>query len=224
MMTETEFQTWLSTNGLSKEAAQVIQRIRTSPPSRRVQGAQSNVTGRYPSHKMGCTIQFESHKVELAFIREYEFDANVLEYYDQPGPIKISYKAASGRLVTTLTTPDFFVIKNDGTAGWEECKTEEELKLLAEKSERFVYDETVDWRCPSGEEYAANYGLHFRVRSSSKINWIFQRNLEYLSDYLLPHQQTSNPKAEPFINAIVSCKQGILLSDLIKNAKPYMAP
>jgi len=170
---------------------------------------------------MGSTIQFESHKVELAFIREYEFAPNVLEYYDQPEPIKISYRTVSGRLVTTLTTPDFFVIHNDGTAGWEECKTEEELKQLAEKSERFVRDEDKKWRCPSGEEYAARYGLYFRVRSSSEINWIFQRNLEYLSDYLLPHKQTVNSPAEPFIKAIVTCKQGILLSDLIRNAEPY---
>jgi hypothetical protein len=31
---------------------------------------------------MGVTIQFESHRVELAFIYEMEHDADVLEYYD----------------------------------------------------------------------------------------------------------------------------------------------
>lgn len=160
------------------ETIQLIQHIRTSPPSRLVEDGRSNVTGRYPSQKMGQTIQFESHKVELAFIREYEFDDNVLEYYDQPGPIKISYLTTSGRQATALTTPDFFVIHRDGTAGWEECKTEQDLERLSEKSERFIRDETGKWRCPPGEEYAAKYGLYFRVRSSAEINWIWQRNID----------------------------------------------
>jgi hypothetical protein len=33
---------------------------------------------------MGVTIQFESHRVELAFIYQLEHDSSVLEYYDQP--------------------------------------------------------------------------------------------------------------------------------------------
>jgi hypothetical protein len=31
---------------------------------------------------MGVTIQFESHRVELAFVREMEHDPDVLEYYN----------------------------------------------------------------------------------------------------------------------------------------------
>ena len=38
----------------------------SASPSRRVRGGRSNVSGRYPSQKMGLTIQFESHRVELA--------------------------------------------------------------------------------------------------------------------------------------------------------------
>ena len=39
---------------------------------------------------MGVTIQFESHKNELARIRELEYDPEVLEYYDQPPSIKLA--------------------------------------------------------------------------------------------------------------------------------------
>ncbi|MCA1604225.1 MAG: hypothetical protein LC775_01785 [Acidobacteria bacterium] len=39
---------------------------------------------------MGVTIQFESHKNELARIRELEYDPEVLEYYDQPPSIKLT--------------------------------------------------------------------------------------------------------------------------------------
>jgi len=203
------------------DTTRLIQHIRASPPSRLVEDGRSNVAGRYPSLKMGHTIQFESHKVELPFIREYEFDSNVLEYYDQPDPIKIFYLTSNGRPTTALTTPDFFVIRDDGTAGWEECKPEQDLERLAEKSERFVRDENGAWRCPPGEAYAAKYGLYFRVRSSAEINWVWQRNIEYLSDYLQAPTHPIDPDTESFIKALVSCKQGILLSELIENAERY---
>jgi hypothetical protein len=33
---------------------------------------------------MGCAIQFESHRGELAAIYQFEHDPVVLEFYDQP--------------------------------------------------------------------------------------------------------------------------------------------
>jgi len=37
-----------------------------------VGGGHRNVSGRYPSRKMGTSVQFESHRVELPFIHELE--------------------------------------------------------------------------------------------------------------------------------------------------------
>src|SRR5438270_1931657 len=65
MLTNEEFSAWCQRNKMSLETEATIQRIRTSPPSRRVRGRASNVSGRYPSVKMGCSIQFESN-AELA--------------------------------------------------------------------------------------------------------------------------------------------------------------
>jgi len=67
----------------------LISSIRSSGPSRRVGGGSANVCGRYPSKKMGVTIQFESHRVELAGVYEMEHSASVLEYFDQAPPIKL---------------------------------------------------------------------------------------------------------------------------------------
>ena len=74
------------------------------------------------------TIQFESHRVELPFVYELERDTTVLEYYDQPPSIPLSYPAANGRALSVIHTPDYFVVRQD-SAGWEECKTSEDLKL-----------------------------------------------------------------------------------------------
>ena len=52
--------------GLSGEVRAIIETIRSSPPTRRVRSMAGNVSVRYPSRKMGVTIQAESHRVELA--------------------------------------------------------------------------------------------------------------------------------------------------------------
>jgi hypothetical protein len=83
--------------GLSVEAKVLVESIRSSPPTRRVRSAAGNVSVRYPSRKMGVTIQAESHHVELAALYEYEHDPRTLEFYDQPAPIKLVYAAKNGR-------------------------------------------------------------------------------------------------------------------------------
>jgi hypothetical protein len=65
-----DFYLWCLNLKLSKEAISTIKSIRTSNPSRSVQSKAGNVSGRYPSKKMGRTIQFESHHNELAAILE----------------------------------------------------------------------------------------------------------------------------------------------------------
>jgi len=41
-----------------EEELKLIASLRAAPPSRRVQGRAQNVSGTYPSRKMGVTIQF----------------------------------------------------------------------------------------------------------------------------------------------------------------------
>jgi putative transposase len=82
-MTPEEFQTWSLHLQLTSETEALITSIRSSPPIRRVSGRANNVTGRYPSPKMGMSIQFESEHVEFWAIYTMERDDDVLEFYDQ---------------------------------------------------------------------------------------------------------------------------------------------
>jgi len=132
MLTQTEFNNWCLRLKCPEKTKLLIENIRSSNPSRRV-GGRRNVVGRYPSRKMGFTIQFESHRNELARIYEYEFDDDVLEYYDQPPSIELDYLSKNGRRTRHQHTPDFFVIRKN-SAGWEECKTEDALFKLSEES------------------------------------------------------------------------------------------
>ena len=121
MFTDELFEVWCLQHKLPEQAKTIISRIRSSPPSRLVRGAAGNVSGRYPSKKMACTIQFESHRGELAFIYQMEHDSTVLAFYDQPEPIKLTYQGKTGRQVGLFHTPDFFVLWED-SGGWSSVK------------------------------------------------------------------------------------------------------
>ncbi|MBD2731807.1 TnsA endonuclease N-terminal domain-containing protein [Nostoc sp. FACHB-892] len=191
-MTDDEFDHWCKQQQLTAQTLLLIAAIRAAPPSRRVQGRAKNVSGVYPSRKMGQTIQFESHTVELWAIYQMEHDPQVLEFYDQPPPFKIQYQNQNGRKIGHYHTPDFFVLRLSGAA-WEEWKTETELKRLAQKyPSRYQKTETGHWHCPPGEAYAASYGLKYHVRTDTELNPIFTQNLMFLEDYFrftanIPH-------------------------------------
>lgn len=169
MLTTDEFVQWCQQLGLREQTVKYIASIRQSPPARLVRSRVGNVSGRYPSRKMGSTIQFESTSCELAGIYLMEYDSSVLEYYDQPTAIKLLYTARNGRNVGVLHTPDFFVMRV-GSAGWEEWKTDEELKRLTVKMpHRYQLGEDQKWRCPPGESVAKSMGLYYVVPPS----WTF---------------------------------------------------
>src|SRR6266513_2593003 len=130
MLTTTQFQQWCLRLAVSAETRELLARLRASPPVRRVGSHAHNVSGAYASRKMGCTIQFESHKVELWAVYTMEYDPQVLEYYDQPTTLELHYQAKSGRAITVSHTPDFLVLRQDGV--WlEEWKQENKLLELA---------------------------------------------------------------------------------------------
>ena len=150
MLSRDELVVWYERLQLPVETRAVIDCVRSSDPARRVGGGRRNVTGRYPSKKMGVTVQFESHRVELAAIYEMEHAPGTLEYYDQPPSIKLLYEAANGRRLGVLHTPDYFVLR-ENSVGWEEWKTQEDLHKLAEHNCNRYRKEDGRWRCPPGE-------------------------------------------------------------------------
>ena len=221
MLAKVDVLAWYERIGLSNDGRAEIERIRSSDPARRVGGGRRNVSGQYPSKKMGVTIQFESHRVELAAIYELEHDPDVLEYFDQPPTFKLDYESADGKRMGVLHTADFFVIRGN-SAGWEECKTEEDLTQLSRKNpHRYVVRES-RWACPPGEVYAAALGLCYRVRSSREIDWVFQRNIQFLEDYLRAERSVP-AKARELALARAGAGPELSLEDLLA-ASPVISP
>jgi putative transposase len=207
MMSPEEFEKWAKQLNLTDEAKKEIQMIRSSDPSRRVGGGAVNAYGNFPSKKMGLTIQFESHTVELPAIYMMEFDENVLEFYDQPPTLKLAKVG--------WKTPDFFVIEKD-RAYWIEWKTEKDLiKLSQQKNPKFFKDSDKRWHYIPGEEYGKQFNLGFQVGSSEDIDWNLQRNLSYLKDYFRsqePEDEVNNEIKKEIMNT-----PGITLKDLINH-------
>jgi putative transposase len=224
MLSREDLLVWYRCLGLSEEARAVVDRVRSADPSRRVESGRGNVSGRYPSRKMGVTIQFESHRVELAGIYEMEHDGDVLEYYDQPPSIELRYPSAKGRQLVVAHTPDYFVIRTNA-AGWEEWKTEEDLNRLTRKNRhRYVLEGEQRWCCPPGEGYAIQLGLYYRVRSSREIDWLFQRNIQFLEDYLRFDSARIPPSTLQRVLAYVSACPAVTLQELLEEAKRITAP
>ncbi|MEC4813415.1 MAG: TnsA endonuclease N-terminal domain-containing protein [Scytonema sp. PMC 1069.18] len=144
-----------------------------------------------------------------------EHREDVLEYYDQPPPFKIQYTSASGRNLGVIITPDFFVIRST-SAGWVECKTEQELEKLAQKSpHRYQRDTNNKWQSPPGLEYAQQFGFDFLLWSSAKINWTLQRNLEFLEDYYKSDLSIKLDEHCNIVMSLVEAHPGISVAKLL---------
>ncbi len=206
--------------GCSSDAPTVVAAIQAAPPARRVESRAGNVSVRYPSRKMGVVIQAESHRNELAAVYAMEHDPQVLAFYDQPPPLKLTYLAPSGRRVGVLHTPDFFVLRVDSIC-WEEWKLEAELERLAEVMPARYVRSSTGWSCPPGEAVAAAWGFAYRVRSSAEIDWVFQRNFQFLADYLHPTCPSVAPAVTARVLARVAAQPGISLAELLANAEGW---
>lgn len=190
--------------GLPPEGAALVRHIFAADPARTVRAGTRNVTGRYPS-RFGTTRQYES-KGELALILEYEQDPDVVAYVDQPDPPL--------KLDGHLGVQDFFVLGR--TAGkWVQVKPEAALmRSSIDRPGYFVFDEpTGRWRCPSGEAFAAKYGLGFEVRSETQINHVLIRNARDLAGTL--DGPAPDAALSEAVHALVIADPGIVIGQLV---------
>src|SRR5690625_7401536 len=74
------------------------------------------------------------------------------------------------------------------------------------------------WEFALGKNYAIQFGLDFLVRSSSEINWILQRNLEFMEDYITADHIPEDQTIAKIKEAIISTHD-ITILDLIQNAE-----
>ncbi len=213
-LTDEEFRAWCQRNKIEPETVASLQRIRSSEPERKVRGGASNVSGRYPSQKMGFSIQFESQHVELWGCYTMERDEDVLEYYDQPTRIQLHYHARSGRKTSPWHTPDFLVLRQDGAA-FEEWKNTSSLeKLAVTMPERYQRQAKGGWLCPPGEQAARSLDLSYRVRTSAEYHPLYIENLKFLQDFWT-HPFHIEAEQEAQVLAALDVSPGVSVAQLV---------
>ena len=205
----------LTRHGVTDAGRRLVASVRNGPPARAVGGAGGNVTGRYPSRKMGRTIQYESRTVELAAVVLYETDPDVHEFYDQPVPLSLTYKTKAGGKVRVSHTPDFLVL-SDEYAALVECKTDDKLRSLAEGHPfRYVLVGDGEWRCPPGEEAVAPYGLQYRLWTPRDVSSALIDNARFLEAEWGRSKQVFADEVVSRVVDAARAKPGIPLEELV---------
>lgn len=214
-MNETQFKAWCQRVPLPDSGMSYVCRSRSSGPARSVGSHGRNVRGFYPSRKNGFTVQFGSHTCELCGIYEYEYDDNVLEYFDRPETGSVQYILKNGRKRPFPYTADFLVLAEQGIF-LDEWKTQEALvKLSEEYPDRYGTDDKGVWHFYPGEEYANELGIQQRLRSTREINQTLFRNLQFLEDYLREDTVHIPAEKRDKISRIVEKNPGINLLELL---------
>jgi len=220
MLTALELHDLFDRLGVPSAGRKLIEEARRCAPVREVKSNSNNVITRYASRKMARMIATESRTVEYPAVIHYEHDPEVMEYYAQPMKLDVWWGGPEGKASTrNLHYPDFLVIRRDGFLV-EEWREEPRLQRLAAKHpDRFSKDES-GWRYPAMEEYLAERGIAYRLRSAMEHPRVFIRNLDFLSDYL---DTACSPVEEKRLEAIKAQFRGqatLPLLHLLGRGKP----
>jgi putative transposase len=215
MLSPQQFDAWCKTWALSDEAIERIREIRLSPPVRSPGNRRGNVRGRFTSGKMGRTIAFES-ALECAAIWEMEYNPDVLEYWDQPCLMKVSYVLPSGDRHAHWGTPDFLVLRR-GNVELVEWKYAAELQtLLVERSYLYTLGDAGSWQSPPWDTASQEEGLTHVIRDDTALNPVWRRNIELLEDYLRPDAPDVPAAAAEALVDRVRQDPGLTVAQVIK--------
>ncbi len=215
MLNGKELEDVIESLNLPEKGRQMIDRIMTSEPARAVRTGPRNRSGDYSSQKMGFTVQYESGHYELALIRTWEHNDDVIGFWDQPITLKIPCVRKDGKNHAILYTPDFFVIWKT-IAGYVECRTEKKMSELAkEQPNRYCRGEDGRWHNPSAEKHVEQFGLGYWIMTEANFDRTYLRNLDFVEDYIREDPKAIPKEARIQILAHVASRPAIRLSDLI---------
>jgi putative transposase len=176
--------------GLTKAGVEYIDSVRASPPARRVGGTRFlSVSSRFPSQNMGCTIQAESRTGEYPFVLALELDEDVLEYYDQPYPVRVT-RIRAGRNHVSTSTPDFLVLRSTRVEVIE-VKPRKKVEEARDKYPDEWAMRNGHWVCLPVAEQFDSMGILYRVHLAESIGALLAANLNILvaAKRLPPHSE-----------------------------------
>lgn len=177
--------------GLNEDGIRFVEEVRAAPARRVSATRYINVVHRFPSIKMGVTIQAESRTSELPYVRLCELDPDVAEYYDQP-QVSIHRTTATGRPHLARITLDYLIIRSDGVFTVE-CKPRKKLELLlAKKPTEWTRDDDGTIHQILVEKEVAKLGIRHVVWDADSLTKTHKDNLfilVYAARRAVPEQQ-----------------------------------
>jgi len=135
---------------------------------------------------MQRTIETESRHFEFPAAVSHEYDPDVLEYYPQPCRLKFEVVDADGEIHQIDHTPDFLVIGKRSVV-LEERKPWSKLEGLARRYPwRYQLGQDGHWYAPLIEQWLADRGIGYRIRTERDVPQRRIENILLLEDALHP--------------------------------------
>jgi len=187
MLNQSEVLELLDRLAIPSAGQKLILEARRLSPVRKVSSrGGGNVITTFQSRKMLREIGTESRHLEYPAAVSYEHNPDVLEYFPQPCRLKFDAIDDQGEIHQIDHTPDFLVITGDGIF-LEEWKSEARLEgLRQKKSWRYQRDPNGEWCVPLIDQWLAEQGIRYRIRSDVYLSPRRVENTMFLEDYLHP--------------------------------------
>lgn len=181
MLTKIDVERLFSEWQTPEKGRNLIRKIRDGGPVRKLQQRMDGVRTRYISKKMGRALYAESRTCEFPGIYIREHDPDTTEMWPQPCQIDLMVKGENGS-TRIQHTPDLFVIADGFIV--EEWREEERLHRYAmQQPTQYYKDDMGRWHFVAAEEYFAELGITYRLRSSDEHPRVYLSNLHFLEDY-----------------------------------------
>lgn len=195
MLFSNQLERYYQSREISLAAREYIKEARDSEPSRMVgANARSNVCSWVVSNKMGRSISTESHTAERAFISLAEFDERILEFWDQPPPVKIEKVNRQGKVQGVSYTPDFLCLTKDQPEVVEVKHLNTLNELVIEQPRNWVKTESGGFQYLPAVRSFKKIGLEHRVFAYSSDLTFRVANLDLISwSRKLPQVEPSLP-------------------------------
>lgn len=214
MISEDQTVARLKDIGLPDAGVDYVRRVQTSPPSRLVgSNGTRNTTWRYASQKMACTIQGES-TLERDFLVRCEYAEEVIEFWDQPEPVSLTFVSKAGRPQRVGYTADLLVIEPSRVVAYQVKPKSECDRLVDQRATRWklINGRYVDE--PAEATFRA-LGIHHIVVTEDDISPIAAENYSLLLQARRKAAALDGRKVEEALSILAA--EGVLtVGDLLR--------
>jgi putative transposase len=196
----------------------VLDAVKYAPVRKVSSKGGGNVLTPYQSRKMQRTIETESRHLEFPTAVGHEHDPKVLEYYPQPCRLKFEITDSDGEIHVIDHTPDFLVIA-EREIWFEECKHWHKFEGLARRQPwRYRIDADNRWRTPVVEQWLADRGIGYRIRTDRDIPQRRVENTLFLEDFLDPSAPSCPIDVAIRVGEVLANEATLYLAELYQKA------